>query len=906
MLRYNDFQNEIRSTTYHQAQLVNSQPFADEFLSYYSEVIVQLQLAIQNAKNFQKKQKKLWKAESEAKEMGMEDGHIIALNNYFVVFEKILDIPKLNQRIDSLVLHISQFTDKFSCFGKGSDVGNICGFLLRQLHPLLHQFELLTQKMLLDNLGFHKSVCKLEFILLNVCTTLYKEGFCTIEEQEDPNATFQDNVEGTGLGEGHGKKDVSDTIENEEELDSLQNEKKEEAQEKDERQKGNEGFEMENDFEGELEDVDQEDANEEEESEEEKEIEKQMGEVDEENENVVDEKLWGEEPEDEELETKEEKLEKNAPLGNDNNTELEAKLGEDKDEEDKKKNDPQSKSEQKQDENEPTEGMEEFPEESDDTINEDREDKYEDNQRIDIDNTEEFKFDEQMDVDDEAEEEKETNEDFTPEEENGGEQEEQPEENVEDNQANESQEQEPQEEGGEVVPDSMEGETDEQVEDSLNPSEYLPKEEEEEEESKQQPFGIRDNIGVPSSIKDEDLDKGENETSSLEPQQLGKQSETSEREGKYQESSISSASTESEHQQHRMDPNPYRSYGDALKEWKKRLNIVDDEETTDQGVDVDERSVNEENVFKFMQEEDTRQEDTQTLGPATEINPEMELPSTMEDEMEEEVDPKKTREEKNDEEEMDLEHEKSQQLSKMNKMTPKTKEQDKDVDEQDKKKEKDEAKSEITRPQEIKQSSFSLGEQEILEQENIKRELSVEDMMKLRQELETQMIQWKESGIDLKQGEELWRKYESLTSDLSQELCEQLRLILAPTMASKLRGDFKTGKRLNMKKVIPYIASDFKKDKIWLRRTQPSKRQYQVMLAIDDSESMADNNAGQLACEALTMISKALSQLEVGELAILSFGEIVRLLHPFEQPFSDQIGCRVRATINITLCTHYQ
>lgn len=63
--------------------------------------------------------------------------------------------------------------------------------------------------------------------------------------------------------------------------------------------------------------------------------------------------------------------------------------------------------------------------------------------------------------------------------------------------------------------------------------------------------------------------------------------------------------------------------------------------------------------------------------------------------------------------------------------------------------------------------------------------------------------------------------------------------------------------------VIPYIASQFRKDKIWLRRTRPSKRQYQVMLAIDDSESMADNRAGQLACEAVVTICKALTKLEV-------------------------------------------
>ena len=50
--------------------------------------------------------------------------------------------------------------------------------------------------------------------------------------------------------------------------------------------------------------------------------------------------------------------------------------------------------------------------------------------------------------------------------------------------------------------------------------------------------------------------------------------------------------------------------------------------------------------------------------------------------------------------------------------------------------------------------------------------------------------------------------------------------------------------------MIPYIASGFRKDKIWLRRTKPSKRQYQVMVAIDDSESMRHTGAGRLACAA--------------------------------------------------------
>jgi len=81
------------------------------------------------------------------------------------------------------------------------------------------------------------------------------------------------------------------------------------------------------------------------------------------------------------------------------------------------------------------------------------------------------------------------------------------------------------------------------------------------------------------------------------------------------------------------------------------------------------------------------------------------------------------------------------------------------------------------------------------------------------------------------------------TSGLAQELSEQLRLVLEPSKASRLQGDFRTGRRINMRRVIPYIASQFKKDKIWLRRTRPSKRQYQIIMAVDNSSSMMDSHA---------------------------------------------------------------
>ena len=81
-----------------------------------------------------------------------------------------------------------------------------------------------------------------------------------------------------------------------------------------------------------------------------------------------------------------------------------------------------------------------------------------------------------------------------------------------------------------------------------------------------------------------------------------------------------------------------------------------------------------------------------------------------------------------------------------------------------------------------------------------------------------------------------WELIENKILQFSCELCEQIFLILEPTMASRLKGSYKSGKQLDMKKIIPFIASDYKKDKIWLRRTKPATRKYQILISIDDSK----------------------------------------------------------------------
>jgi midasin len=95
--------------------------------------------------------------------------------------------------------------------------------------------------------------------------------------------------------------------------------------------------------------------------------------------------------------------------------------------------------------------------------------------------------------------------------------------------------------------------------------------------------------------------------------------------------------------------------------------------------------------------------------------------------------------------------------------------------------------------------------------------------------------------------------------------------------------------------VIGYIASHFRKDKIWMRRTRPDKRRYQVVVAIDDSRSMAETGCGPFALEALTLICKSMSRLEVGELGVVSFGGSGGAvpLHSLDRPFTDADGVRI-------------
>ena len=118
-------------------------------------------------------------------------------------------------------------------------------------------------------------------------------------------------------------------------------------------------------------------------------------------------------------------------------------------------------------------------------------------------------------------------------------------------------------------------------------------------------------------------------------------------------------------------------------------------------------------------------------------------------------------------------------------------------------------------------------------------------------------------------------------------------MVLEPSKCTRLRGDYKTGKRLNIKKIIPFIASNYRNDKIWLRRTLPAKRDYRVILALDDSLSMRHNQVGFFALEGLVTLLEGLSRLEVGEVGVVGLRDRSRLLKDFSDAYSRERGAFV-------------
>ncbi|XP_069561962.1 midasin [Brachyistius frenatus] len=830
------------------------------------------------------------------------------------------------------------------------EVSGACRMLVR-LEPLLGIYSDLVRYYVSVSLGAHRSTGKLLSVLASIFMEFAQKGFCLPQELmsggDGEGATEFHDYEGGGIGEGEGCKDVSDKIENEDQVEDTfqEGQEKEEQQDKDNIKAEDNAIEMSEDFDGQMHDGEENEAGEDEESdkEEEEQLDKKMGDLGDGQTDTLDERMWGDDEDDEEEEEGSDKEEESGQGMDQGESELVAKddsseatdpnkdkknqdRDEQKDDEDKEKIHEQG-DEREFDENEvdPYHGQQDKrpePEAMDlpEDLNLDQEDEAGDDREQQSDEENPF------DVEDKAMEldEKEDGQKNEEEEEGGGaeEMENQPgEENEEEQKAEEK-------EGGE----GAEGEEEESAE---KDEEKEDKEERDGEAGRDEDMTIPNNEGHEPKEEEEGGDEDEEQPESAERKehdadgQTGEQNvqsdtavelagEASEKdEAKEEHGSGSADASQSEGHQSKLtarmaaqtqtqsrtqsfkrkpgQADNERSTGDDNEHINKRLRTV--ESSKDRSEDTRQSDGRPESeLYEHIKQGETDY-DTQTYdvanadqqkaaGPQQDTEDDQKDVAMETEDQEEQLQAAEVQELKPEQLDSSKLSQKGVDGGEMEVQGPG------DEEEEERWKDRQQPREEERAERNTESTIHTVPE---LLLENLQR--TERDPEEMRKEMELQLEAWHKLTPGTQEEESaaasMWHQYHSLTSALSQQLCEQLRLILEPTLAAKLRGDYRTGKRLNMRKVIPYIASQFRKDKIWLRRTKPSKREYQICLAVDDSSSMVDNHSKQLAFESLSVIINALTLLEVGQVSVCSFGEQVQLLHPFQQQFNDESGARI-------------
>ena len=815
--------------------------------------------------------------------------------------------------------------------------------------------------------SFHRSCCKLSMVLLGVLTELLANGFCRKPEEAEEGDDIE-GVEGMGMGEGEGEKNVSDQIEDEEQLTGAEQEgqqKKDEGSEQ-KREEGEEAVEMEQDFDGELDDVDKEQEKEEDdegEDEDKEEVEREMGEVGSDEEQVLDERQ-GDDDLDEDEDKQDDKYEKDNPLKGDEDKMDKEMRGKDDDdqntgEDDKKDEQEDQKNEQKNEDGKDGEAEEEeMGSEDEEDEGEKGKDEVEDSHGMDAQAEEGHKL---------PDEEDELPEDMALDEQEGGA-------DGEDKEEQEGEGEDEKEEEGEGQEDAMEEDAVEHEEakapeveqgeegheedraqdaqelpddgpgDDADPDRAMDLGDEEKEppaaqdtseqggrstEGEQRQGGV----GGPQAKPDK-MQPQENQNNSAAPKaQAGPKGkeEGQEEQGEEDGDGEEEAAEERQKSRKRADANPFRSLAEEVEEELKREARDKKEQGEgageEQDKDMDDASgAKDADMHEYVKENEKA--DAVAAGAATEEQ----RAQQAEKEGEEPKDGKDAEEaggeegaeddekgdggkdggdEEEEEEGEDGNEDKRWRFSKSS--APKTVAPAEKEDKAEEEEEMVEGGEEVARSEEEEearrrddaarqalldgQQAIATNVDQLAKQEASMAAGAPDDMQVDRAQdadvgEEAEAVR-QQSAAEIEAALKLWGVMEQRTSAQARELCEQLRLVLEPTLASKLKGDFKSGKRINLKKIIPFIASQFKRDKIWMRRTAPVKRTYQVLIAVDNSQSMLA--AADYAREALAMIWKALAQLEVGDVGVIQFGDThgAKVVHSLDQPLSDDAGARV-------------
>jgi midasin len=165
--------------------------------------------------------------------------------------------------------------------------------------PFLEQYAWLVNVHIENQANWTKSLFKLTHVICSIALTIAKDGFCQPKESEEDGegADGQEMMDGSGLGEGTGKENVSKDIQDESQVEGLQGAEGEQDEQVERAEEGN-AIEMSEDFGGAMQDVpegeEDEDENDDQEGSE-ADPEERQEKLDATDENTIDEKLWGDE-----------------------------------------------------------------------------------------------------------------------------------------------------------------------------------------------------------------------------------------------------------------------------------------------------------------------------------------------------------------------------------------------------------------------------------------------------------------------------------------------------------------------------------------------------------------------------------------------------------------------------------
>jgi hypothetical protein len=165
--------------------------------------------------------------------IGLDGMHVRALHREFVLCFRSLRPAKLVEQCLDMAWGLA---DQVNAVQGGGDPATLtnesplqtCCTLQSQLFPFLSLYIASCDQLLLDFLVFHKAVCKLQYITSGVFLELFQRGFCLPADETDGEGEDHggQDLDGNGMADGTGSKDVSDQIEDEEQILGTKDEEK--------------------------------------------------------------------------------------------------------------------------------------------------------------------------------------------------------------------------------------------------------------------------------------------------------------------------------------------------------------------------------------------------------------------------------------------------------------------------------------------------------------------------------------------------------------------------------------------------------------------------------------------------------------------------------------------------------